>query len=99
MSLSTRLDRLEAALRGRDGGDPPDGRWICRLICDPSEWQIEEDEAISRMKTDELDRLVAAGTIREIDREHVRFIVRRIVQPHERPDDTFARERGGKLLT
>ena len=65
MSLSTRLDKLEAAMRGRDGGDPPDGRWICRrLIYDPSEWQIEEDEAISRMKTDELDRLVAAGKIR-----------------------------------
>ncbi len=57
------------------------GRWICRLIFDPREWQIEEEEAISRMKTEELDRLVAAGTIREIDREHVRFIVRRIVQP------------------
>jgi hypothetical protein len=39
------------------------------------------------MKTDELDRLVAAGTIKEIDGEHVRFIVRRIVQPPERPDD------------
>jgi len=64
------------------------GPFICRrLIYDPSEWQIEEDEAISRMKTDELDRLVAAGTIREIDREQVRFIVRRIVQPTERPDD------------
>jgi hypothetical protein len=24
MSLSTRLDKLEAAMRGRDGGDPPD---------------------------------------------------------------------------
>ncbi len=87
MSLSTRLDKLEAAMRGRDGRDPPDGRWICRLTFDPREWQIEEDEAISRMKTDELDRLVAVGTIREIDREHVRFIVRRIVQPPERPDD------------
>ena len=88
MSLSTRLDKLEAAMRGRDGGEPADGRWICRrLIYDPSEWEIEEDEAISRMKTDELDRLVAAGKIREIDREHVRFIVRRIVQPPERPDD------------
>ena len=62
--------------------------WICRrLIYDPSEWQIEEDEAISRLKADELDRLVAAGTIREIDREHVRFIVRRIVQPPARPDE------------
>ena len=50
-------------------------------------WQIEEEEAISRMKVDELDRLVAAGTIREIDREHVRFIVRHIVQPPERPGD------------
>jgi hypothetical protein len=42
MSLSTRLDKLEAALRGRDGGEPPDGPWICRrLIYDPHEWQIE----------------------------------------------------------
>jgi hypothetical protein len=65
-------------MRGRD---PPDGPWICRrLIYDPSEWEIEEDEAISRMKTDELDRLVAAGRIKEIDREHVRFIIRTIVQ-------------------
>jgi hypothetical protein len=81
MSLSTRLDRLEAAMRGRDGRDPPDGPWICRrLIYDPREWEIEEDEAISRMKTDELDRLVAAGKITETDRERVRFIVRRIVR-------------------
>jgi len=87
MSLSTRLDKLEAAVRGRNGDGPPDGRWICRLIYDTSEWQIEEKEAISRMKVDELDRLVAAGTIRDIDREHVRFIVRRIVQPPERSDD------------
>ena len=32
MSLSTRLDKLEAAMRGRDGGDPPDGLWICRRL-------------------------------------------------------------------
>jgi hypothetical protein len=88
MSLSTRLDKLEAAMRGRDGGDPPNGRWICRLIYDPCEWKIEEDEAISRMKTDELDRLVAAGKIRAIDRERVRFIVRRVVQPPKRPDES-----------
>jgi hypothetical protein len=38
-------------MRGRDGGEPPDGRWICRrLIYDPHEWQIEENEAIFRMK-------------------------------------------------
>ena len=63
------------------------GRWISRrLIYDPSEWQIEEDEAISRLKTEELDRLVAAGTIREVDCGRMRFIVRRIVQPPARPD-------------
>jgi hypothetical protein len=90
LSLSTRLDKLEAAMRGRDGRDPPDGPWICRLIYDPSEWEIEEQEAISRMKTDELDRLVGAGTIIETNREHVRFIVRRIVQPPERPDDPLS---------
>jgi hypothetical protein len=88
MSLSTRLDKLEAAMRGRDGRDPPDGPWICRrLIYDPREWVSAEDEAISQIKTEELDRLVAAGKITEPDREQVRFIVRRIVQPPERPDD------------
>jgi hypothetical protein len=86
MSLSTRLDKLEAAMRGRDGREPAHGLICRRLIYDPSEWQIEEDEAISRMKTEELDRLVAAGRIKEIDRKHVRFIVRRIVQPPERRD-------------
>ena len=78
MSLSTRLDKLEAAMRGRNGRDPPDRRWICRLIYDASERQIEEDEAISRMKTEELDRLVAAGMIKEIDRERD-FVLRKIV--------------------
>jgi hypothetical protein len=87
MSLSTGLDKLEAAMRGRDGRDPADGLICRRLIYDPSESQIEEDEAIHRMKTEELDRLVAAGKIRAIDRERVSFIVRCIVQPPERPDD------------
>jgi hypothetical protein len=44
------------------------------------------------MKTEELDRLVAAGTIKEIDREHVKFIVRRIVYPPKRLDDPLAVE-------
>ena len=72
------------------------------MIYDPVEWGCAEDEVISlglgelgeidrerisRMQIDELDRLVAAGKIREIDRERVRFIVRRIVQTPERPDD------------
>ena len=64
---------------GRDGNDPPDVLWICRrLIYDPRDWgcaisaglgelsQIDR-ERICRMQTDELDRLVAAGEIREID--------------------------------
>jgi hypothetical protein len=80
-----RPSRIEGS-RGRDGGEPADELVCRRLIYDPSEWQIEQDEATSRMKTDELDRLVAAGTIRAIDRERVRFIVRRIVQPPARPD-------------
>jgi hypothetical protein len=59
MSLATSLDKLEAAMRGRD---PPNGSWICRrLIYDPLERACEEDEAISRMQADELDRLVPAG--------------------------------------
>ena len=86
MSLYTRLDKLEAALRGRHCGEPADGLICRRLTYDPSEWQIEEEEAIFQMETEELDRWVAAGTIREIDRERVRFIVRRIVQPPARPD-------------
>ena len=95
MSLSTRLDKLEAAMRGRDGSDPADGRCVCRLIYDPREWQIEKEEAISRVKTDELDRLVAAGRITEIDRERVRFIVRRIVEPPDRSDDPLPENAGG----
>ena len=71
MSLTTRLDKLEAAMRGRDPADEP---LMCRrLIYDPIEWVCDKQEAISRMKADELDRLVAAGEIREIDRERVRL--------------------------
>ena len=93
------MDKLEAAMLGRDGNDPPDVPWMCRrLIYDPRDWgctisarvgelsQIDR-ERISRMEADELDRLVAGGEIREIDREHVRFIMRVIVDPPEWPDD------------
>jgi hypothetical protein len=65
--VRTRLVKLEAALRGRD---PPDEPWICRrLIYDPREW--EEEEAISRMEADELNRLPGAGELSEIDRERI----------------------------
>ena len=74
-------------MRGRDGGEPADGLICRRLIYDPSERQIEEIEAISQMKTEELDRLVAAGKIRAIDRERVRmrFIVRPKLGPLHDP--------------
>ena len=67
MSLITRLDKLEAAMRGRD---PPDGPWICRrMIYDPREW--EEVEAVSRMEADELNRRPGAGELSEMDRERI----------------------------
>jgi hypothetical protein len=47
------------------------------------EWEMEN---IPQLKSNALDRLVAAGTIREIDREQVRFIVRRIVKPPAGPN-------------
>jgi hypothetical protein len=48
------------------------------------EW---EKESIPRFEANALDRLVAAGKIRERDRERVRFIVRTIVHPPKYPDD------------
>ena len=50
------------------------------------EWEMEN---IPQLKSNALDRLVAAGKIREIDRR-VRFIVLRIVHPPERPDAPVA---------
>jgi hypothetical protein len=83
MSLSTRLDKLESAMRGRDNGDPPDVPWLCRrLIYDPrdrgctisarvGELSQIDRERISRMEADELDRLVAGGAGHgRVDKEH-----------------------------
>jgi hypothetical protein len=91
MSLSTRLDKLEAAMRGRDGGDPPDQPWLAYRLQDwaegyPVAFEEWERGNLPQFKADALDRLVAAGKIREIDRERVTFIVRTIVHPPERPD-------------
>jgi hypothetical protein len=66
-----------------------------RLIYDPLEWACEKDEAIPRMKADELDRLVAAE-IRDTDRERVTFIIRAIVCPPERPDDPLPENAAGR---
>jgi hypothetical protein len=92
MAIGLTVMGIAGAIKQEQGSvfPRPKGRpripWICRSIYDPSEWEIEEEKAISRMKNDALDRLVAAGRIKEIDRERVRFIVRRIVQPRVRPD-------------
>jgi hypothetical protein len=48
------------------------------------EWEME---SILQWKANALDRLVAAGKIREIDRERVTFIVRLIAHPPKRRDD------------
>jgi hypothetical protein len=84
MSLTKRLERLEAHLRQSQ----QDEFWVCRrLIYDPRKWEVGQEEAISRMQAAELDRLIAAGEIPEMDRDRVRFIVRIIVDPPERPED------------
>jgi hypothetical protein len=45
---------------------------------------------VPQLKANALDRLVAAGKIREIDRECVTFIVRTIVHPPKRSDDPLS---------
>ena len=52
----------------------------------PTAFEENEDEKISRMEADALDRLVAAGKIRDTDRDRVTFIVRVLVPPLERAD-------------
>jgi hypothetical protein len=64
---------------------------VPQLIYDPRDWEIDEEEAISRMQAHELDRLVAAGEIREVDRERVAFIITTIVHPPERPLDPMGK--------
>jgi hypothetical protein len=89
MSLSTRLDKLEAAMRGRE---PPDEPWLVYRLCDWAEgcpvaleeWEMER---IPQLKANALDRLVAAGRIKESDRERVRFILRTIVHPPARDEE------------
>src|SRR5262245_58771749 len=95
MSLSTRLDRLEAALRGRDG--PPEELWLVYRLSDwaegcpiaVEEWEMEN---VPQWKAEALDRLVAAGKIREIDHERVTFIVRTIIHPPEWLDDPLPKD-------
>jgi hypothetical protein len=74
------------------GGEPPDGPWLVYRLHEwaegcPVAFEEWEKENIPQFKANALDRLVAAGKIRDIDRERVTFIVRTIVHPPERPDD------------
>jgi hypothetical protein len=86
MSLTKRVERLEAHVRAQN----QDEFWVCRqLIYDPRERNIGEEEAIAKMQADELDRLVANGEIRQIDRERVNFIIVHIVHP-EPPGDPLS---------
>lgn len=57
------------------------------LIYDPREWKIGEGEAIPRMQAEELDRLIAAGKISEINRGRVNFIVTTMVGPNTQDDE------------
>jgi hypothetical protein len=90
MSLSTRLANLEAALRGRDGGklEEPLIFWLhqwaeaegCPVAFQP--WEVEE--LSPRFEAMALDNLVAAGKIRECDRQRVRFMRRVLAYPPQR---------------
>jgi hypothetical protein len=67
------------------------------LIYDPREWEIEEEEAISHMKTEELDRLVAAGEIRDPIASRSGSLCAVLFSLLN--DPMVTRERGGKGLT
>jgi hypothetical protein len=92
MSLATRLDKIEAALRALEGGESTEEPWLVYRLSDwaegcpvaVEEWEMHK---IPKWKANALDRLIAAEKIRETDRERVTFIVRTIVHPPERPDD------------
>jgi hypothetical protein len=91
MNLISRLDKIETALRGRDGARPPDEPLIFSLHQwakaegRPRSFQPwEADELSPRLEAKALDNLVAAGKIRECDRERVRFIRRILTYPPER---------------
>lgn len=86
MSLEKRLDKIEAAMRGRE---PPRGSLLfylhawaegCPLVFEP--WEV--DELSPRFEAMALDNLVAAGKVRECDRGRVSFMRRVLAYPPER---------------
>jgi len=81
VNLLRRLERLEVQVQAQNQDEE---FWVCReLIYDPRAWEIGEDEAIAQMQKDELDRLVAAGEIRERDPGRVKWIMNILVSPPE----------------
>jgi hypothetical protein len=85
MNLTKRLERLEAQIRAQNGENG--SVLCCELIYDPRQWDVGKDEAISRLQSDELDRLVTSGEIKETDRARMDWIINEIVAPSVRPDD------------
>ncbi len=93
MSLSIRLDKLEAAIRSHDGRPPDEPlifslhQWAKAEGCPRAFQPWEADELSTRFMAMALDNLVAAGKIRECDRERVKFIRRILAYPPEREDE------------
>jgi hypothetical protein len=89
MSLSTRLDKLEAAIRRHDGGPPDEPlifslhQWAKAEGCPGAFEPWEADELSTRFMAMALDNLVAAGKIRDCDRRRVRFKRRVLAYPPE----------------
>ena len=96
MSLAKRLERLEAELRDRNRGEEP---W---LIYSLHEWAEGapiafdegegDEETIALLEANALDRLVAAGKIRDEHRDKVTFIVRQLVSSSKREDEPRPRD-------
>jgi hypothetical protein len=89
MSLASRLDKIQAELRARSLVDEP---WLFYALHEwaegcPIAFEEWEKDSIPGFEANALDRLVAAGKIREQDRERVTFIIRTIVHPPKYPDD------------
>jgi len=84
MNLERRLEKVKALANARDNGNVP---WLyyelhkwaegCPVAFDDG----EADAGLARYAPLALDALVAAGKIREQDRDRVTFIVRTLVRP------------------
>jgi len=102
VNLARRLERLEAEMRRQTKGETP---WLVYYLHEWAEGApiaFEEgegdEETIARMEANALDRLVAAGKIRDEHRDNVTFIVRQLVSPPKREDEPRPRDSSMKQL-